>query len=804
MVIVPFKPDLNCEGLNILSLYQLTMNDALDGCFDDIEPKNVLVAYVLYAFSDFPTMTVDDRVTIRFIFDAFSRRVVNNVQFLTLLSTFPSDITEAAEKLIQAIYQPAVLVRGSTASWTWTAEHTLVVLARWAVDGVYAPDLLPSRTIVSQRHRIRRIILELRKNRLLTDERMPSLAMQRFPPIVIAPLDQRTLRPYRSTQGMRCAKALRDAEIRYTMSEVRHKKTIISLQSQIQQTIPNTDEHPGELQIATHPPETEDNEIQEQQELGKVLLREFDTQAQTSSHGRRYSGTMLQISELLRATSRKTYQILRQILPLPSESTLFNHYASDIAGRKLALTSTDMLVGHLQKLIQTGAITKDPVTIGIDAFAFSTFTGSDARDGSLADREYSHAFVFLHLPLAGTQAPVAIHIEKKENGSYDDNIAAIFEMIKECYRQHNIRVWFKSTDGDRYLSQEHDAFFNQYVEPFRDDFTALMITLPEVLAEGVTMPIPDPLHFAKNIRGKLLDHYVALVDDEDLIPLVSREGLQRVLNLGDVLDDRSNLGRMRDVYVTKLFTLRNVTKLIEAENYAAAFLFLPYSCIFTVLYALNITNETRQFFAKLAYTCFNMMLYEAEELVASTPQIKHRFSKGVVAVTIAEPNFIKRMMHSCLALDVSMVFGPTLLRLDSLGTHLVENSIGVARSTANSTQYEKIISSFATAELRKEIARKHQITLRIAKRVNDGGAKVNTLSNAGVTHPTNWDPNDIVSIFLESCHHKLLPATRAELRKLLDEMREFIDKLSINELPETTEVANALIVQRNFSFGCKH
>ena len=228
---------------------------------------------------------------------------------------------------------------------------------------------------------------------------------------------------------------------------------------------------------------------------------------------------------------------------------------------------------------------------------------------------------------------------------------------------------------------------------------------------------------------------MAVVDSDCIIHLVDREYLQKSLNLKDTLDDLSQLGRMRDVYVTKLFTLENVCKLIEDKKYAGAFVLLPYASIFTVLYATNLSVEARFFFAKLAYLSFNRLLTEAEKLVANNTGIKHRFYSGCLAVTIAEPAYIKRMMHTCLAVGIAILFGPNTLRLDALGTHLVEDAIGISRTVANSTKYDSICSAFATAELRKTIAEKYGITLHIPKRVNDGGTKIDTIADGGIGLP---------------------------------------------------------------------
>ena len=147
-----------------------------------------------------------------------------------------------------------------------------------------------------------------------------------------------------------------------------------------------------------------------------------------------------------------------------------------------------------------------------------------------------------------------------------------------------------------------------------------------------------------------------------------------------------------------------------------------------------------------------------------------------------------------------MSFGPKNVRLDAVGTHLVENAIGIARSISNSTKYESICSAFATAELRKEIAKKYDITLHIPKRINDGGSKIDTLCEEGLKHPEWWDAYDIVATCVEICSYDTRQACEAEFSKFTQELSDFLGRLEVQELRETSEVANALIVQRNYKF----
>ena len=197
-------------------------------------------------------------------------------------------------------------------------------------------------------------------------------------------------------------------------------------------------------------------------------------------------------------------------------------------------------------------------------------------------------------------------------------------------------------------------------------------------------------------------------------------------------------------------------------------------------------------------------MHESERIVSKMPTIKHRYTTrcktGCTAVTFAEPTYAKRIMHSCLALGISILFGPDTVRLDAVGTHLVENNIGIARSLSNSTKFSNIVSAFAKTELRKDVARKYGMKLYVHKRINDGGAKVNTLDKEGLEFPGEFHSNDIISSFFEFFDPAVGKCARKEVKKFCRVLREFLGYLTIQQLSDTSEVANALIVQRNYRF----
>ena len=742
----------------------------------------MLVAYIFDAFQVADEADDETTIKVRFAFDLFTRRMLTPDNFLIIMRDFGQSAEAAAQVLVNAFTIPGILIE-PFCSHSWSVNETILLLA----GAAFCPDqnlepYLPHRPgQKTWAKRVKRVIEDLWRPEPSSHQ---SIDSTNAPCTCPTPPDGRKMNETLKYRHLHLSNSLTKLKQTMRTQNARHAKEIQSITWKLHQLeSENAD---------TEPDETIDLD------QSQALLQECTELLPLRKQGRRYSNLLYEIGELLRATSRKTYRILRQLLPLPCESCLFQRYGEIIRTYKAELTDPDMLERRIQTLI-SGLGQGNTATLGIDAFSFQTFAEHTICDSQRV-QEYSNAFLFTFIPLDSSLPVHVIHMYKKQNGAYDDVVELLFQRIKKICGESDSPLWFKATDGDRYLSHEHELFFTQHVEEHRNDYHLLIDTLHAKLCSGLTMPIADPLHFAKNLRGNLIDHRVALVDSEVIVLLVDAATLEKVLKLGDALTDRSQLGRMRDFYVTKLFSLQNVCKLLDSKNYAGALALLPYACVFTVLYATNLSLSARVFFIQLAYECFNKLLTEAVNLVAKWPCVKHRFSSGCLAISIAEPTYIRRMMHTCLALGISQIFGPRNLRLAALGTHTIENAIGIARSISNSTKYESICSAFATAELRKQLAEKHGIRLHIPKRVNDGGAKIDTLSGHGIELPETWDPRDIASTFVECCREATRQAAEEEMVQFAAELSLIRLKLDVKELCETSEVANALIVQRNYKF----
>ena len=767
-------------------------------------PQELLVSYVLYKFSDFKSWRWDLRVRTRFLFELRCNQSITNKAFLDATERLDPSLKGAADTLSIALDAPWKF-HGWAGGTRWTVQETLIALSCHVrgCETLIFHFYVPSRSERAWNEHRLRVIRELEKENVLHDlvfhemSTRKSVETQRSS---ISEIEEVRIELFESERRRKecVAKLMRlkrsfDKKFRSLRAKNAVKaRMLLAAEKIIAQNL-----NDGEII---------DDEEEVDSSLTKTLLNECQLAVGSPSAKRHYSQFLLDISELLAISSPKTYRILRQMLPLPSVSCLHEHFAATIAHEKRLLLEEARITENVQEVLRNRAYAdSNPVisTIGIDAFAFRTFSGTPTMSSPQTTQVYSNAFVFLDIPLDSRYPVRVLHIEPKSNGSYDSSIDERFRAIAKGFAICGQKIWFKSTDGDPFLNREHKDFYKKFLKGrMKDDFTVARTKIHDALCAGAVMPISDPLHFTKNIRGRLLDHDVA-------VTLGSNEGgsfaysinamqLEEILQLRDPLTDASQIGRMRDVYVTRIFTLENVEKLLRASLYHAALLLFPYSCLFSMLYSENLTNDSRVFLASLAYYSFLRLYKEAKILVRAKVGVVSRYNKKCKAVTIAEPVYFKRMLHTCLAFGVSLVFGPRTLRLDSIGTHLVENSIGLARSISNSPKFDMITAAFAKGELRKSLARKYGIKLYVSRRINDGGAKVDTLCNQGVTHEDTWNAYNICSIMLERATGFM--NSEIEFEQFIQELSKLAKSLLIKKLTTPSSTANATIMARNIKF----
>lgn len=765
---------------------------------------SILVAFVL-RFSAFPERDTESRIQIRFVFQLFLQQQITIPLFLQICEHFDATIVSQARILSQTLTDPWSMVTTSGQGQMWTDQETLLLLSLTFLNLLHLiPEMMPGRSPDACRGRIKRVVRDLEIANMFSDlapsrVRVCSLTSSTVISLKDARQERRLRRRRLQARAMRSKKSMRKRLLHLKTSNMRLKKSLKNLQ----QTL---DEFEHSLQEKGQLSESDAESDLQERHLdvpSSRLLDELSSLLRApDSRQRRYSKEALSFSQLVRLTSGRGYKLIRQVLPLPSESCLRFHFQDEINNTRSLISEKERIPEHIFRLLSDSFECGEPITIGVDAFAFRTFYEGGTMHGA-RKQQFSNGFVFMQIPLNADRKVKVVHVLKKETGNFNSSIDDVFHIIANQYHELGLRCWFKATDGDRYVNNEHDCFFEQYIEQDRSNYESLVSSTYQLLLDtNIIIPISDPLHLAKNLRGKFLDHDVVmtLASGGGLLS-VTAHSLEQILKLGLALTDSSQLGRMRDVYVTEIFKLHNVCLLLKSKMYHAAYLLLPFSCLFTLLYAENLSCQARFSLAHLAYVAIDKLFSDAEKVVRAKVGVTYRYSKSSKAITCAEPAYFKRMMHTLIAYGIALSYGPRHLRLDAIGTHLVENAIGIARSTSNSTEYPRILTAFANAEIRKELAHELDVELYVSRRINDGGAKVMTLSESGVSWPEEWDPSAIAKMLHKSCKRDLSEEQQNELEQFLRCFEDYVASIEIRSLARPSPVSNALIMQRNICFS---
>ena len=534
-----------------------------------------------------------------------------------------------------------------------------------------------------------------------------------------------------------------------------------------------------------------------------------------NSRARSFNADTFEISMLIYLTSPKCYSILRQLMPLPTKSALYLRFGAELRDIKDQLVNIDgqKMSEHIEQYstmaheLYPPVYGKQaiPITFAIDAFAFKSFQGmipgrsNDAKDTEV---EMTNGFLMLACPLSASVPNCVIHIKTHKNGFYDMNVSAVVKDVMDRLEQEGLRVWFKATDGDIGLQSEHEEFYHNWIFMKSNNFSRIIEDVHEWLIEensnGRYIPIADPLHVFKNLRARLLNHNIAVsMKNDNNVSAIDVTAVKICLNLKEALDYNSHLGKMRDHYVTKLFTFANFRKLIEKKLYNAALLFLPFCCWVSVLFSASLCNQQRFYLTELAFYLIDRMFQNIQGDMRN--YIKLCGKEGVVG--FAKPGYIKRMLNSLVALGIALSKGDDDLRLDSLGTHLVENAIGIARQDSNDPRWVRILSSFTHAEMRKRIARKHKIVIHVQGRINAGGVKQIAYDTREWKRPDEWQAENIITALFGCCHDGFRNKEyESFLNKFCQELDKTFDGIDVHEY-QVNETANCSVMARIIKFN---
>ena len=162
-------------------------------------------------------------------------------------------------------------------------------------------------------------------------------------------------------------------------------------------------------------------------------------------------------------------------------------------------------------------------------------------------------------------------------------------------------------------------------------------------------------------------------------------------------------------------------------------------------------------------------------------------------------------VNTLVATGIALVYGGNCIRADSIGTHLIENAIGIARQTSNDPRWDRIVTTFSHAELRKKLANKYKLQLYVHGRINDGGCKIDEIEDASrkksklKSKPERWTIINIIQLMQGLCNPDVSCSFHGELDLFIKEIEELLPLMEEHEC-DVNDTANNGIIARLISF----
>lgn len=453
--------------------------------------------------------------------------------------------------------------------------------------------------------------------------------------------------------------------------------------------------------------------------FSELLLRESSLNAGRHPSGRRWSFMTLVLCFVVRTLGGKAYDYFRHFVTLPCKQTLLNHFGhtSKSWGECLVEASgIDRICRLFRRRHGLGSEEKVAVGIGVDAMSMEPV----CIDGTV----HNHVFLFELLPLSSEAKSMPLHVMTHVNGNAGPDVLERITFLKASLRRKKFLVRFVATDGDRGYDNMHLTMFSKWKDLYYRH--GLDKVIESISDEDDHLIVSDLLHLLKNARSKLLNSKVSVFGDGSAV--FDAADVEKCLKLGAALNDYTSKGRMRDIYVLEIFTLRNVIKLFRKGEVAIAFYLLPYALWVAGVMNPGVSCQMRRALLSFVFNVF-------AEILAITPCIDTQEvsinKKDTTKVQFAfSENHLRRCLNTLVVQLHELEKMPDGLALDRLGTHVLECRFGMIRlQCRHKHNWKMIYKAFTRLILLEDLSLILDHPIVVNKRVNIAGTTVKNDGN---------------------------------------------------------------------------
>jgi hypothetical protein len=230
------------------------------------------------------------------------------------------------------------------------------------------------------------------------------------------------------------------------------------------------------------------------------------------------------------------------------------------------------------------------------------------------------------------------------------------------------------------------------------------------------------LHALKLARAHLFNGNITVKNFEASYTF-SASSIESVLHLGAALTDPSPIGKMKDFFPLKIFTLNNLSRLLDANMISESLYFAPFVFWMESVTNASLSKETRIQLLAFAFHIF-MGYFVQSYFSKRAPGITIQKSKNSSALFFANDALIIRSLNSVLVTAFLLKTYPNVA-LERVGTHVLENFFGSVRLACYSTDsWDRILTAECKAIIRKSIELQYDFHVKIRGRENMCGIKV--------------------------------------------------------------------------------
>ena len=355
-----------------------------------------------------------------------------------------------------------------------------------------------------------------------------------------------------------------------------------------------------------------------------------------------------------------------------------------------------------------------------ESVLYATLAGNAAVMSS--DGENSENLYCLQvLPLDPKYKTTPVHFHIFPKGAAPRSLLNLFQESKnEIEATGKIKVIFFATDGETTTNAWHVEKFEKLI---KNDLDQPFEVVVEKAMREFPWPVSDVLHLLKCARSHLLNHLICLFPSS--MTCINFELMEKALDLGRVLSDKSKEGRMKDGYALSLFSWESFIKLYEETRNDGVYYLLPFTLLNEAIRAEYLKREERLQLLELAYLIF-IDQYKSNIENKKNPIITERYSKAALGTTFADSIFLQRCINTVIGVAIALKLDQEDIGLERVGTHCLECFFGYMRMCAqgNNTS-DRAIRSAIKSILIAQYSRDIDYLVHIQTRINTGGVKIN-------------------------------------------------------------------------------